>query len=325
MNILLTGGAGYIGSHLVVYLLELGYQVVLFDNLKQTTLASGDQSIFIQGELSDTLLLRKILKKYQIDMVVHLASFKSIPESISNPLDYYDNNISGTLSLLHAMREENVLSLIFSSSCAVYGHSNLLPLKESNPKCPENPYGKTKYFIEEILKDMTNTDKAWNMVCLRYSNVSGFFMPSIFTKTIFSHSKDIFSVIAQVMMGQLKNLPIYGKNYPTVDGTTRRDYIHVLDIAKAHGQVLRWMKHKEKNFETFNLGTGQAYSVLEVLNTFEKCSGIKIPYEFYPPRQGDVIESYCCPDKAKKMLDWQATQTLEDICLSVFQMIGKNK
>jgi UDP-glucose 4-epimerase len=150
-------------------------------------------------------------------------------------------------------------------------------------------------------------------------------MPSIFTKTIFSHSKDIFSMIAQVMMGRLKNLPIYGKNYPTVDGTTRRDYIHVLDIAKAHDQVLKWMKYKEKNFETFNLGTGQAYSVLEVLNTFEKCSGIKIPYEFHPPRQGDVIESYCCPDKAKKMLDWQATQTLEDICISVFQMIGKNK
>jgi UDP-glucose 4-epimerase len=332
MRILLTGGAGYIGSHLAVYLLELGYQVILFDNLKKSskahltaiTSASSGKLIFIEGDLLDTALLQRVLKSYHIQAVIHLASFKSIPESISNPLVYYENNVSGTISLLNAMQEANVLSLIFSSSCAVYGHSNLLPLKESNQRCPENPYGKTKYFIEEILNDISHTNKAWNIVCLRYSNVSGFFMPSIFSNISFSNSQDIFSVIAQVMMGKLKKVPIYGQNYPTEDGTTKRDYIHVLDIAKAHFQVLNWIKHQEIKFEIFNLGTGRAYSILEVISSFEKCSGIKIPYEFYPARQGDVIESYCCNVKAKTMLNWQAIHNLKDICLSIFQMIIKN-
>jgi UDP-glucose 4-epimerase len=318
-HILITGGTGFIGSHVAVALLQSNHKVILYDNLRNShrevlqniAMIANRKPIFVCGNLLDTDLLIKTFKKYQITMVIHLAASKSIAESISNPIHYYENNISGTLSLFRAMEACDVKELVFSSSSAVYGEVENCSITEDFFPHPVNPYGQSKFFIEEILKDIVSSLQ-WNVTVLRYFNVIGAHSSRLLIENPKDKTGNIFLNICDVLQGNKPYLSIYGHDFHTPDGTAIRDYVHVEDVARAHVHVLEWMKNKKSSIEIFNLGSGQGMSVLDVIQIAEQQTQKKIPYHFYPIRTGDVSISYACIQKAKEILNWVPRYHIND-------------
>jgi UDP-glucose 4-epimerase len=326
MNVLLTGGTGYIGSHTAVVLSELGHQVILFDNLTNSSdsvleklaLITGQQMPFIKGDVRDTGLLVKTLNTHGISAVLHFSGLKAIGESVENPIEYYSNNIHGTISLLQAMQTARVKMLVFSSSATVYGEPRYLPIDENHPTNANNPYGRSKLHIEEILSDLPKADPEWRIACLRYFNPVGAHMSGLIGESYNGRPTNLMPAIAQVAAGQKKEISVFGDDYPTADGTGVRDYIHVMDLAEGHLAALGLLS-KIKGCHAINLGTGRGYSVLEMINEFELISGRQIPYKIVSRRAGDVAECFANSNKANEILNWRATRNLSVMCESAWR------
>lgn len=331
-RVLLTGGAGYIGSHTAVKLLENGYEVVIYDNLINSSILvidrikkiTGKDLTFYKADVLDTDFLKEVLTKEKIDTVIHFAALKSVSESLEKPLEYYKNNLVGTLSLLEAMKASKVKKIIFSSSATVYGDPKKTPITEDFPKgiCT-NPYGWSKSFIEQILVDINGSDKEFKVVLLRYFNPIGADKSGEIGEDPRGIPNNLMPYICQVALGKLPYLHVYGDDYDTKDGTGIRDYIHVVDLA--YGHVLAVEKIDElKSLEIINLATGRGYSVLEVVSAFEKASGKKIPYKIEARRPGDVDKSFADASYAKKVLGWQAKYGIDQMCEDTWRWQLKN-
>jgi UDP-glucose 4-epimerase len=326
MKILLTGGAGYIGSHVAVVFAEMGHRVVLYDNLSNSKAAVIDringivdeQCIFICGDIRDTDLLQATLRTHQIDAVVHLAGLKAVGESVEKPVQYYANNVQGTISLLEAMAAEDVKTLVFSSSATVYGQPQYLPIDENHPTSATNPYGRSKLHIEEMLSDLAASDGGWHIACLRYFNPVGAHQTGRLGESPSGRPNNLVPFIAQVAMGTRAALSVFGDDYETSDGTGVRDYIHVMDLAEGHAMALRFLA-STAGWHAINLGTGQAYSVMDMIKSFEMASGQKVAFEVIPRRPGDVAACYANPEKARQLLGWTAHRTLDDMCSSTWR------
>ena len=325
MNILLTGGAGYIGSHAAVVLSEAGHLVVILDNfcnshrsvLERLARVLGKVVPCAEGDIRDTALVKKVLKDYQIDAVMHFAGLKAIGESVQNPIDYFDNNVGSTISLLQAMRASNIKTLVFSSSATVYGVPHYLPLDENHPTQATNPYGRSKLHIEEMLADVVVSDSTWHIACLRYFNPVGAHESGLIGEDPNGIPNNLMSFIAQVASGKLPYLNVYGNDYDTPDGTGVRDYIHVMDLAEGHLAALSFIEQKS-GLNIFNLGTGKGSSVLEMVKAFQEVSGKSIPLKVTARRTGDVATCYAKVDKAKADLSWIAARTLQEMCASTW-------
>lgn len=323
---MLTGGSGYIGSHTALVLLEAGHQVVLYDNLstssgsaiKKIAEITGQSIPFIKGDVRDTEVLKDTLAAYQVHAVIHFAGLKAVGESVEKPVDYYANNVQGTISLLEAMQSAQVKTLVFSSSATVYGEPQYLPLDESHPTSATNPYGRSKLHIEEMLKDIAASDPAWRMACLRYFNPVGAHESGLIGESPSGVPNNLMPYIAQVAAGQRVELSVFGTDYPTADGTGVRDYIHVMDLAEGHSAALGFLS-RTSGWHAINLGTGKGYSVLDMIQGFEKVSGRQVPYKIVGRRSGDVAACYSDPKKANEALNWRATRTLEDMCASTWR------
>lgn len=322
MKVLVTGGAGYIGSHTCVELLNEGYDVIVVDNLsnskeeslKRVMKITNKKIIFYKNDLLDKKGLIKIFHKHNdIYAVIHFAGLKAVGESVQIPLKYYHNNITGTLMLLEAMKEANIKNIVFSSSATVYGDPETVPIREDFPLHPTNPYGRTKYMIEEILKDLYNSDKSWKIILLRYFNPIGAHPTGIIGEDPNGIPNNLVPYISQVAVGKLNELKVFGNDYPTPDGTGVRDYIHVVDLAKGHIKALEKLQDNI-GVEVYNLGTGRGYSVFEVIKAYEKACGKKIPYKIVDRRPGDIAICYADPSKANKELHWKAERNLEQMC-----------
>lgn len=321
-RVLLTGGAGYIGSHTAVELLDSGYEVIIYDNLCNSSEVSidriktitGKDLTFYEADILDTDFLKEVLVKEKIDVVIHFAALKAVGESVRKPLEYYHNNLTGTLSLLKAMEETKVKKIIFSSSATVYGDPESTPITEDFPKgvCT-NPYGWSKSFMEQIMTDLNTADPDFKVVLLRYFNPIGAHKSGLIGEDPKGIPNNLLPYIAQVAVGKLDYLHVYGNDYETDDGTGIRDYIHVVDLARGH--VLAVEKIDQlKGVEIINLATGNGYSVLDVVKAFEKASGVKIPYKFEARRPGDIDKSYADASYAKKVLGWVAENGIEEMC-----------
>ena len=327
-KIFITGGAGYIGSHTVLLLLEAGYEVRVFDNLsnsspkslKRVEKLTGKSIEFIEGDIRDYQKLKESLDG--CSAVMHFAGLKAVGESVENPLKYYDNNVYGSMNLFKAMQKVGVKRIIFSSSATVYGEPRYLPIDENHPLNPTNPYGRTKMMIERILKDIYNSNDGWRVGILRYFNPIGAHSSGEIGEDPNGIPNNLMPYITQVASKRLDKLRVFGCNYDTDDGTGVRDYIHVMDLANGHLKLLENLE-KEK-FAIYNLGTGEGYSVLEIIETFERVNGVKIPYEIVEPREGDIAISYACPYKANNILGWKATRNLEDMCKDAWNWQVKN-
>lgn len=332
MNILLTGGAGFIGSHAAVVLSEAGHEVVILDNfsnshrgvLNRLQNILGTMPSFIQGDVRDTPLLTKILQDYKIDGVIHFAGLKAVSESIETPIDYYSNNVQGTISLLQAMSMANVKTLVFSSSATVYGDPRYLPIDEGHPTIVTNPYGRSKLHIEEMLEDLTHSNQHWKIVSLRYFNPAGAHDSGLIGEDPNGVPNNLVPYITQVALGDLPHLNIYGNDYPTPDGTGLRDYIHVMDLAEGHLAALSFID-KKVGLYTFNLATGRPSSVKEMISMFESVTGQSIPFEIKPRRAGDVANCYANASRAAADLNWKAIRTLEKICASSWNFQKNHK
>ena len=326
MNVLLTGGTGYIGSHTAVALLNSGHKVVLYDNLSNSSelvlhkLAriAGQPIPFVKGDVRDTRLQAETLAAYCVDAVIHFAGLKSVGESVDKPVDYYANNVQGTISLLQAMQSAQVKTLVFSSSATVYGEPQYLPLDESHPTRATNPYGRTKLHIEEILADVAASDPDWQIACLRYFNPVGAHESGLIGENPNGVPNNLMPYVAQVAAGQRVELSVFGGDYPTADGTGVRDYIHVMDLAEGHVASLAFLS-QNTGWHAINLGTGKGYSVLDMVQSFEKTSGRQVPYKIVSRRAGDVAACYSDPKKASEELNWRATRTLDDMCASTWR------
>lgn len=326
MNVLLTGGTGYIGSHTAVVLLQSGHRVVLYDNLSNSSDAvleklaqiTGQPIPFIKGDVRDTELLKGTLAAHQIDAVIHFAGLKAVGESVEKPVDYYANNVQGTISLLQAMQSAQVKTLVFSSSATVYGEPQYLPLDEGHPTSATNPYGRSKLHIEEMLNDVAVSDPAWRMACLRYFNPVGAHESGLIGENPNGVPNNLMPYIAQVAGGQRAELSVFGTDYPTADGTGVRDYIHVMDLAEGHAAALAFLS-QTTGWHAVNLGTGKGYSVLDMIQAFEKASGQRVPYKIVARRAGDVAACYANPHQASEALNWRATRTLDDMCASTWR------
>lgn len=321
-RVLLTGGAGYIGSHTAVELLDSGYEVIIYDNLCNSSEVSidriktitGKDLTFYEADILDTDFLKEVLVKEKIDVVIHFAALKAVGESVKKPLEYYHNNLTGTLSLLKAMEETKVKKIIFSSSATVYGDPESTPITEDFPKgvCT-NPYGWSKSFMEQIMTDLNTADPDFKVVLLRYFNPIGAHKSGLIGEDPKGIPNNLLPYIAQVAVGKLDYLHVYGNDYETDDGTGIRDYIHVVDLARGH--VLAVEKIDQlKGVEIINLATGNGYSVLDVVKAFEKASGVKIPYKIEARRPGDIDKSYADASYAKKVLGWVAENGIEEMC-----------
>jgi UDP-glucose 4-epimerase len=325
-RVLLTGGMGYIGSHTAVVLAEAGHEVVLFDNLCNSKVSVldrletiiGKRLPFIEGDVRDAGELERALKVHKINAVIHFAGLKSVGESVEKPIDYYDNNVTGTISLLKAMRAADVKTLVFSSSATVYGDPQYLPLDEAHPTSATNPYGRSKLQVEEILADVAISDRGWRIVCLRYFNPVGAHDSGLIGEDPNDIPNNLMPYIAQVAGGKLPKLNVFGDDYDTKDGTGVRDYIHVMDLAEGHNAALGFLAQKT-GWHAINLGTGTGYSVLEMVKAFDAVSKRSVPYQIAPRRAGDIASCYAKADKAKQELRWQATRTLEDMCKSTWK------
>ena len=322
MKILITGCAGYIGSHTSVELLNKGYEVVGLDNFsnsKKETLdrikkITNKKIIFYEGNMLDEELLNRIFKENNIDAVIDFAAYKAVGDSVKRPVDYYVNNVSSVLTLLKVMKENNVKTIVFSSSATVYGLPKELPIKETaETGGTTNPYGTSKLFVEKILNDLYESDNTWNICILRYFNPIGAHKSGLIGEDPNGIPANLLPYITKVAKGELKRLNIFGNDYNTKDGTGVRDYIHVVDLAIGHLKALEKLEKDKKGMHIYNLGTGKGYSVLEIVKAFEKVNDIKIPYEIVERREGDIDSCYSDPSKAKKELCFEATHTLEDM------------
>ncbi len=322
MAILVTGGSGFIGSHTVVELLEAGRDVVVVDNLSNSSLTSlkrveeitGKPVVFYQADIRDREALEEVFAKETIESCIHFAGLKAVGESVEKPWEYYDNNITGTLTLVDVMRKHGVKNIIFSSSSTVYGDPDSIPVTEESPlkKCT-NPYGSTKFMLEQILTDIQTADPEWNVVLLRYFNPIGAHKSGRIGESPNGIPNNLMPYITQVAVGKRERLGIFGDDYDTPDGTGVRDYIHVVDLARGHVMALKKIEEKA-GLCIYNLGTGQGYSVLDVVKSFEEASGVKIPYEILPRRAGDIAANYADASKALRELGWKAEYTLKDMC-----------
>lgn len=321
MRILLTGGAGFIGSHTAIEMVKNGHKVVIYDNLSNsdnTVLDRLEQILgqhvpFEEGDIRDYSHIHDVLKQYNIEVVVHFAGLKAVGESVEKPLEYFDNNIAGTISLLRAMKDLCIKRIIFSSSATVYGTPQYLPLDENHPLSVTNPYGRTKLQIEEILSDLCASDKEWSAVCLRYFNPIGAHESGLIGENPRGIPNNLLPYVARVAAGQLKAVRVFGNNYDTPDGTGVRDYIHVVDLAKGHVNAAQYSA-KHSGWIAINLGTGVGYSVLDIIHAYEKASGKPIPYEIVDRRPGDVASNWANPKRAYELLGWKAQYGLDDMC-----------
>lgn len=332
MRILVTGGAGYIGSHTVVELLNAGHEVVIVDNLYNSSEKAVDRIqeltqktvAFYQTDICDLEGLNKVFNAQQIDAVIHFAGLKAVGESVRKPVEYYNNNIAGTLNLIEAMRSHNVKNIIFSSSATVYGDPAEIPITE---KCPKgtctNPYGWTKWMIEQILTDVHTADPEWNVILLRYFNPIGAHESGRIGEDPKGIPNNLLPYVAQVAVGKLKEVGVFGNDYPTPDGTGVRDYIHVVDLANGHVAALEQIK-KNAGLKVYNLGTGKGSSVLDVIHAFEKACGHEIPYSIKPRREGDIATCYAKCDLAKEELGWEAKYNIDDMCASSWKWQSEN-
>ncbi len=332
MKILVTGGAGYIGSHTCVELLNEGYDVVVVDNLYNASPKAldrvkeitGKDLTFYEADIRDREALEAIFAKENVDAVIHFAGLKAVGESVVKPLEYYENNIAGTVNLCFAMRKYNVKNIIFSSSATVYGDPAQIPITEECPKgtCT-NPYGWTKWMLEQILMDLHTADPEWNVILLRYFNPIGAHKSGLIGEDPKGIPNNLLPYVAQVAIGKLECLGVFGNDYDTPDGTGVRDYIHVVDLAVGHVKAIEKLKAKE-GVSIYNLGTGNGYSVLQVVHAFEKACGHPIKYEIKPRRAGDIATCYCDPQKAKDELGWEAKYNIEDMCADSWNWQKKN-
>jgi len=321
MSILVTGGAGYIGSHTVVKLLQAGEKVVVVDNFSNSKAEvfarikgiTGKEVGIYEGDMVDRTLLGRVFSENEIESVIHFAGVKAVGESVENPLKYYRNNVSGTLCLLEAMEEHGVRTIVFSSSATVYGEGNEPPLTEEMPLSTNSPYGATKRIIEDILRDVHEADASWRVTILRYFNPIGAHESGLIGENPKGIPNNLMPYITQVAAGKRRKLTVFGNDYDTNDGTGVRDYIHVLDLAEGHLRALEKLRRQAGLF-VYNLGTGKGFSVLEVVRAFEKSTGEKIPYEIAGRRSGDVAECFADPSKALAELSWKAEKSLEDMC-----------
>ena len=331
-SVLLTGGAGFIGSHTSVELLNAGYDIIILDNfvnskpesLKRIKELTGKDFKFYQADIRDEEAMTKVFADNKIDAVIHFAGLKSVPQSVKEPLNYYDNNIAGTVCLCRVMDKAGCKKLVFSSSATVYGSKNPSPLREDMPTGgTTNPYGTTKYFIEQILQDLCISDSEWGVSILRYFNPIGAHKSGRIGEDPNGIPGNLMPYITQVAIGKLECLNVCGNDYPTPDGTGVRDYIHVVDLALGHIKALDRLL-KVKGCEVYNLGTGKGYSVLDVVKAFEKASGIKINYRIAPRRAGDVACCYADATKAKEVLGWQAQYDIDDMCADSWRWQSQN-
>lgn len=331
-TVLVTGGAGFIGSHTSVELLNAGYDIIILDNfvnskpesLKRIKELTGKDFKFYQADIRDEEAMTKVFAENKIDAVIHFAGLKSVPQSVKEPLNYYDNNIAGTVCLCRVMDKAGCKKLVFSSSATVYGSKNPSPLREDMPTGDTtNPYGTTKYFIEQILQDLCISDSEWGVSILRYFNPIGAHKSGRIGEDPNGIPGNLMPYITQVAIGKLECLNVCGNDYPTPDGTGVRDYIHVVDLALGHIKALDRLL-KVKGCEVYNLGTGKGYSVLDVVKAFEKASGIKINYRIAPRRAGDVACCYADATKAKEVLGWQAQYDIDDMCADSWRWQSQN-
>jgi len=331
MQILITGGAGYIGSHACVELLEAGYEIVVVDNfvnskpavLKRIEEITGRRFRFYKVDIRDREGLRKVFDENEIGAVVHFAGLKAVGESVAYPLAYYHNNVAGTIVLCQVMQEYGVKKMVFSSSATVYGHPDKVPIKEDFPLKPVNPYGRTKFMIEEILKDVYEADNTWGISLLRYFNPVGAHPSGRIGEDPNGIPNNLMPYITQVAVGKREKLNVFGGDYPTPDGTGVRDYIHVVDLAKGHLLALEKVI-RERGVSVYNLGTGRGYSVLEVVKAFAKVNGIKIPYVITDRRPGDIAVCYADTEKAYRELGFKAERNLEDMCRDAWNWQKRN-
>ena len=323
MNILLTGGTGYIGSHSAVSLASAGHQIVLYDNLSNSDKSVLDRlekithqkMVFTEGDVRDTALLSKVLSQNKIDAVMHFAGLKAVDESSKDPIKYYENNVAGSISLIKAMQLNNIKKLVFSSSATVYGEPQYLPYDEDHPKNPINTYGRTKLYVEEILHDLTSTNDEWSIAVLRYFNPLGAHASGLIGEKPQGIPNNLMPYLCQVASGKLEKLKIFGNDYDTCDGTGERDYIHIMDLAEGHLAALEFLR-LHRGWHAFNLGTGQSVSVLQLIQAFEKINHIKIPYEIVNRRPGDLPVYFSKSDFAHKTLGWQAKYSIDAMCES---------
>ncbi len=331
-TILVTGGAGYIGSHTVLQLLEQDYQVVVLDNLcnanpeslKRVCQITQKDLSFVQGDIRDSALLDQVFSQYAIDAVIHFAGLKAVGESVAMPLNYYQNNVYGTLCLTQAMAKHGVKNIVFSSSATVYGDPEELPLHESMPTGrPTNPYGKSKLMVEEVLQDVYAADDSWNMVILRYFNPVGAHESGLIGEDPNGIPNNLMPFVSQTAMGKREILSVFGNDYLTEDGTGVRDYIHVVDLAAGHLRAIDRLT-RQQGCDIVNLGTGVGYSVMDMIYAFEVASQRKVPYQIVARRPGDVAACWADPSRAMDILQWEATRGIEEMCADTWRWQSQN-
>lgn len=324
MTIMLTGGTGYIGSHVAATLLSAGQAIVCFDNLANSDASvidrleaiTGASVPLVVGDIRDGRALRQAMTDHAVTAVIHFAGLKAVGESVAEPMKYYDNNVRGTLSLVEAMTDCGAKTLVFSSSATVYGEPRYLPLDEDHPTSATNPYGRTKLMIEEMLADIVAADPAWRIAILRYFNPVGAHDSGLIGENPNGIPNNLMPFITRVAAGRLEQLSVFGDDYDTPDGTGVRDYIHVVDLAEGHAAALDAIDAMAPALSTWNLGTGQGYSVLDMVSAFERVNGVQIPYRIAPRRDGDVATCYASPERAARELGWTASRDLDAMCAS---------
>lgn len=331
MRVLVTGGAGYIGSHTCLELLMDEHDVVVIDNLSNSKTIvfdrieriCGRRPVFYREDVCNNKKVAEILAAHRIEAVIHFAGLKSVGESVAQPLQYYINNVTGSLALLSAMQETGVSSLVFSSSATVYGNPESFPIHEDFPLSATNPYGRSKLMVEEILRDLIVADDSWHIALLRYFNPVGAHESGLIGEDPAGIPNNLMPYISQVAVGRRTELQIFGGDYPTPDGTGVRDYIHVVDLASGHIAALDWLR-QHNGVHTFNLGTGRGKSVLEMVRAFEEASGQRVPYRIVDRRPGDIAQCYADPSRAERELGWKAQRSIADMCRDAWNWQAKN-
>jgi UDP-glucose 4-epimerase len=332
MKILVTGGAGYIGSHTCLELLNAGYEVVVIDNFSNSKLTSlervealtNKKITFQEGDIRDRDFLRSVFTEHKINAVIHFAGLKAVGESVAYPLRYYDNNVNGSVVLTEVMTEFNVKTIVFSSSATVYDAPGDRQIREDFPLKPTNPYGQSKFMVEQVLRDLSVSDDTWNVAILRYFNPVGSHESGMIGEDPNGIPNNLMPFIAQVAVGRRKELSVFGSDYPTPDGTGVRDYIHVVDLAQGHLAALKTLVKQQQGLITVNLGTGQGYSVLDMVKAFESSTGKRIPYKLVDRRPGDIATCYADPSFAKQILGWEANLGIEAMCKDTWHWQSKN-